>query len=102
LITAGAWLRALQVGSRAAELSGEDRTAELLAQTELVARLRADLEALPETARTGPVIAQVSTALASVGEAMAGTTEGKLPPEKVAAIKKQTEEFIVQMGANQP
>jgi hypothetical protein len=33
---------------------------------------------------------------------MAGTTEGKLPPEKVAAIKKQTEEFIVQMGANQP
>lgn len=102
LISAGAWLRALQVGSRAAGLSGEDRTAELLSQTELVGRLRADLEALPETARTGPVIAQVTTILASVGETMAGTTEETSPPEKVAAIKQQTDEFIGQMGSNQP
>jgi len=102
LITAGAWLRALQVGGRAAELSGEERSAELLTQADLLAGLRANLDALPETARTGPVIAQVSTVLASVAETMAATTDGKLTPEKVAAIKQQTDEFISQMGVTQP
>ena len=48
LITAGAWLRALQVGSRAAEMSGEAKADELLSQASLVAYLREDLDILAD------------------------------------------------------
>lgn len=43
LINAGLWVRAIQVGSRAAELSGEPAADEVVAQAALLAVLREDL-----------------------------------------------------------
>jgi len=72
LITAGAWLRALEAGSRAVARAGEEEdAADLLSQSALLAYLHSQLEALPENTRTGPVVTRVGTAFDDLREAMA-------------------------------
>lgn len=102
LITAGAWLRALEVGSRAAELSGEEAAAGLLRQADLVGWLRSELQQLPENARGGPVVTRTDTTLAAIGEKMnvpAGETFGA---ERVLAIRQTTGQFVADMSAKDP
>jgi hypothetical protein len=70
LILAGAWLRSLEVGSRAAELSGEASGAALLGQKDLVFFLHDQLRELPDKAADGPVVKQVGDTFQSVGEIM--------------------------------
>lgn len=94
LITAGAWLRALQVGSRAAEMSGEPKADEVLSQEFLVAGLCEDLDTLPETARNAPAVESVRTALASVEEQMKpGAAEGGAAP-RAARVGKIAADFV--------
>lgn len=83
LIIAGAWVRALHVGGRAAELSGEAVADELLSQAGLLAVLRADLEKLPEKDREVPVVKSTREVLA--------TLEGRM---KVAAGGQQAADIV--------
>ena len=102
LITAGAWLRALEVGSRAAELSGEEAAAGLLRQPDLVGWLRSELQQLPENARGGPVVTRADLTLAAVEETMK-TPEGENSgAERVLAIKQTTAQFVADMSAKDP
>lgn len=99
LITAGAWLRALQVGSRAAELSGEAQAAELLRQNELVSYLRSELQRLPDKSRTGTVVSETDAVLASVAGQM-NTPDAKGPSmENVVIIGEKTGRIIADMSA---
>lgn len=102
LITAGAWLRALEAGSRAAELSGEEKTAELLRQAELVAWLRAELQQLPEETRQQPVIAATDGTLSAVAASMEVPADQPFGPERVLAIKETTGKFTAEMAARDP
>ena len=99
LILAGAWLRSLQVGSRAAELSGETSGAALLGQKELVEYLHEQLQELPEKARSGPVVTRVGETLAVVGESM--TVEGAGAPdlERAKTIHTACADVVAQLGA---
>ncbi len=99
LITAGAWLRALEVGSRAAELSGEKAAAGLLRQAALVGWLRSELQGLPEKARGGPVVTRTDMTLAAVEETMETPTGGDFGPEQVLAVKQTTGQFVADMSA---
>jgi len=101
LITAGAWLRALQVGSRAAEMSGEPEADELLAQSELIAYLREDLDTLPETVRNAPAVENVRATLTRVQEEInAGTADGQ-ESTRAARIGKTAAEFVASAAAKQ-
>jgi hypothetical protein len=101
LITAGAWLRALQVGSRAAEMSGEPEADELLAQTALIAYLREDLDTLPETARNAPAVGNVRATLTRVEEEIkAGKSDGE-EATRAARIGKVAAEFVASAAAKQ-
>ena len=102
LITAGAWLRALQVGSRAAELSGEESSAALLRQPALVAFLRACLEKLPEKARGGPVVAQVDATLETIGQTMSVPNGEAFGTERAVVIQKASGQLISEMETKQP
>ena len=102
LITAGAWLRALEVGSRAAELNGEEKTAELLRQAELVGWLRTELEQLPGETREQPVIAATDGTLAAVVAAMEVPADQSFGAEQVLAIKETTGKFTAEMAAKDP
>jgi hypothetical protein len=102
LITAGAWLRALEVGSRAAELSGEEKTADLLRQAELVEWLRSELGQIPEETRGQPVVSSLDATLAAVAGSMdvpAGETFGE---QRVLAIKNVTGQFTAEIASKQP
>lgn len=101
LITAGAWLRALEVGSRAAELSGEERSAGLLRQKELVGYLRARLEAMPDDARNEPSVQRADATLAAVQEQMTVPAAETFGPERVLAIKQSTGTFIAEISAKE-
>lgn len=70
LILAGAWLRALQVGGRAAELSGDPACAALLGQQSLVAYLRERVIEVPAEGNAGPVVERVGRTFAQVLAAM--------------------------------
>lgn len=91
LITAGAWMRALQVGARAAEMSGEAEADGILSQATLLAGLREDLDQLPETARNAPAVESVRTTLARAEEEMnlqneeSGTSPRSVRVGKIAA-----------------
>jgi hypothetical protein len=99
LITAGAWLRALQVGGRAAELSGDPAGAALLGQQELVAYLNERVQDVPEKATAGPVVASVSQAFGQVQSAMAAD-EGASPGlEQAKQISETCAQVVAQMGA---
>lgn len=101
LITAGAWLRALQVGSRAAEMSGEPKADELLSQAELVAYLREDLDTLPETARNAPSVDNVRGTLARVeNEMKTGEGEGQ-ESTRAERVGKIAAEFVTSSSAKQ-
>ncbi len=99
LITAGAWLRALQVGSRAAELSGEASCAELLRQPALVSFLRAELQLLPEKARAGSVVAEADEVLSSLAAKMAVPEGQPFGSERVLDISTKTTRIITDMSA---
>lgn len=90
LITAGAWVRALHVGGRAAELSGEPSADELLSQPGLLAALRADLEKLPEKDRDVPAIKSTREVLAALEERMKVPKGGP----KAADVVKIAGDFV--------
>ena len=102
LITAGAWLRTLEVGSRAALLSGETAPAGLLAQPALAAFLRSELQKLPDKALGDPVTGRVETTLAEVREQM--TVPDATPPgkERLEAIHAATAALVAELSAKQP
>jgi len=102
LITAGAWLRALEVGSRAAELSGEEMAAGLLRQPELTGWLRSELQRLPEKARGGPVVTRTDMTLAAVEETMKVPAGEDFGDERVRAINQTTGQFVADMSAKDP
>ena len=97
LITAGAWVRALQVGARAAELSGEPGAGELLVQPDLLAYLREDLGKLPDKTRDTPASAAVVAVLAALEEEM------KSAPAEARAVRigNTAGEFVAAVSAKQ-
>jgi hypothetical protein len=97
LITAGAWVRALEAGSRAAELSGEPSTAELLIQPDLVAWLRSEIGRLPEKARGGPVVTRTDMTLAVIEQNMRNADDSV-----ATAINQSTAQLVADMGAKDP
>ncbi len=99
LILAGAWMRSLQAGGRAAELSGEPSAASLLGQKELIAYLHGQLRDLPEKVRTGPVVERVGNAFASVGELMTVDGGGAPDLEQAGAIQAACAELLTQLGS---
>jgi hypothetical protein len=101
LITAGAWLRALQVGSRAAELAEEESCTMLLRQPDLVAYLRLRLDELPEKARGGPVVTRVGQALETVREAMTVESGGVFDAARAGLIHRETAQLVEQLGARE-
>ena len=102
LITAGAWLRALEVGSRAAELSGEDKAAGLLHQAALVGWLRGELQLLPEKVRSDAAVIQTDLTLASLEETIQGEAAAEFGEKRVLAVKETTAQFIAAMAAKEP
>jgi hypothetical protein len=102
LITAGAWLRALEVGSRAAELSGEEKAAGLLHQAVLVGWLRGELQLLPEKSRRDAAVLQTDLALASLEETMQGEASAEFGQQRVRAVKETAAQFIAAMAAKEP
>ncbi|MFZ9932696.1 MAG: hypothetical protein ACO3G9_05805 [Chthoniobacterales bacterium] len=99
LISAGAWIRALQVGSRAAELSGEAKADETLSQAELVAYLRKELEKLPEKSRQAPAVERVRGVLSDLeGRMKAGPGENDAPGRS-AAIGKIAAGYVAAAAA---
>ncbi|MEX1009744.1 MAG: hypothetical protein WEC72_00220, partial [Chthoniobacterales bacterium] len=102
LITAGAWLRALEVGSRAAELSGNEAASGLLRQPDLIGWLRSELQQLPENARGGPVVTRADMTLASVEETMKAPEGENFGVERVMAIKQTTGQFVTDMSSKEP
>lgn len=100
LITAGAWLRALQVGGRAAELSGDPACAALLGQRELVAYLHERIKDVPEKAPAGPVVGSVGQAFEQVQAAMTMDKAAAAPGlEQAAQISGMCARIVAQMGA---
>ena len=99
LITAGAWLRALQVGSRAAELSGEEKAEETLLQSGLLAYLREDLEKLPEKSKAAPAAQKARDALALLGE-QTNTPPANGQGEKLSSrVGKISADFVTSVAA---
>lgn len=99
MIAAGAWLRAWQIGARAAELDGESRCAELLRQASLAAFLRSDLQRLPEKSRNTPVVAEVDAALADIGTQMTALTGSASDSKHISAIGSTAAKIITDMSA---
>jgi len=99
LILAGTWVRSLQAGGRAAELSGEPSAASLLGQQELIAYLHGQLLELPEKVRTGPVVARVGDAFLAVGELMTVDGGGVPGLERAGAIQAACAELMTQLGS---
>jgi hypothetical protein len=103
LIAAGAWLRALQVGSRAALRAGDDEDASgLLAQTELVGFLGHSLEVLPENTRTGPVVTQIREELAALHEVMKTGAAGNDGEPVLEEIQRSTASLVTALGGKEP
>jgi len=102
LITAGAWLRALEVGSRAAEMTGEENAAGLLRQPGLVGWLRSELQQLPENARGGPDLAKTDMTLSAVEETMETPDGEEFGSKQVLAIREATSQFLAEMSAKEP
>jgi len=101
LITAGAWLRALQVGSRAAEMSGEAKADELLSQAALVGYLREDLETLPETARNAPAVDHVRKTLARVEKEIETENGDSGKSARATRIGTVAAEFVASAASKQ-
>lgn len=98
LIQAGSWLRALQVGGRAAELSGDPACAALLGQDELLVYLHESVmeSAAEETA--GPVVGRVGQTLEQVRASMT-SDDGAAPHlEQPRQISEACAVLVTQMG----
>jgi hypothetical protein len=101
LITAGAWIRALQVGSRAAELSGEGTADETLSQSALLLYLRGDLDKLPEKSRNAPAVERVRSVLSLLEEqAKSPVPEGDATTRAVL-LGKTSADFVSSAAAKQ-
>jgi hypothetical protein len=101
LIAAGAWIRALQVGSRAAELSGEGKADETLSQSALLIYLRDDLDKLPEKSRNAPAVERVRGVLSLLEEqAKAPVPEGDVTT-RAALLGKTSADFVSSAAAKQ-
>jgi hypothetical protein len=101
LISAGAWLRALQVGSRAAEMSGEAKADELLSQASLIAYLREDLDTLPETARNAPAVDQVRKTLTRVEEEIKTGKSEDQESTRAVRLGQVAAEFVASASTKQ-
>jgi len=103
LITAGAWIRALQVGSRAAELSGEPAADGLLGQPALLAYLRSELDTLPEKTRNTPAVGQVQGVLGALHDQMdsAPSETAENGAARAQLINKTAGEFIAAISAKE-
>ena len=100
LIMAGAWLRALQVGGRAAELSGDPACAALLGQPELVAYLHKRIkENAPEKQPAGPVVEIVGQAFEQVQTAMTADKSASPGLEQAKKVNETCAQIVAQMGA---
>ena len=101
LITAGAWIRALQVGSRAAELSGEKNADETLSQSALLVYLREDLDKLPEKSRNAPAVEQVRGVLSILEEQTKAPATGDDITGRAARLGKISADFVASAAAKQ-
>jgi len=98
LITAGAWIRSLQVGSRSAELSGEAGPRELLHQSTLLSYLAAELDLLPEKTRTTSAATDTRGTLAALLQTLQGE-DNALAPTQAADINRIAAHFIATISA---
>lgn len=99
LITTGAWVRALDVGGRAAARGGEDDHApSLLAQADLIAFLHAQLQALPENSRSGSVVRRISAALESLQETMTTESGASLDVAQAEEIHQTSAKLVAELG----
>jgi hypothetical protein len=101
LITAGAWIRALQVGSRAAELSGEEKADETLAQSALLVYLRGDLDKLPEKSRNAPAVERVRGVLSLLEEQMKAAPAESAGTTRAVLLGKTSADFVSSAAAKQ-
>lgn len=63
LVTLGAWLRGMEIASRMVEEDYQEGTAKLLRQPAIVEYLIAQIDALPESERTAPLVLRIRGAL---------------------------------------
>lgn len=102
LITAGAWIRALQVGSRAAELSGEAASDELLGQPALLDYLRSELDKLPEKTRNTSAVAQLHGVLGALRDQMQTRSDAvENPATRAQRLNKTAGEFIAAIATRE-
>lgn len=99
LILAGAWLRALQVGGRAAELSEDPACAALLGQRPLVAYLHERVVEVPAEGNAGPVVERVGQTFEEVRAAMTSEEEAAPDLEQSRQISEACALLIAQLGA---
>ncbi len=99
LIQAGAWLRALQVGGRAAELSDDPACTALLGQPQLVAYLHERIKEAPAEGHSGSVVQRVGKTFEQVQAAM--TSGESAPPDAGQArqISAACAQLVGEMGA---
>lgn len=98
LIQAGAWVRALQVGGRAAELSGDPACAALLRQEELVNYLQDSVTETAAEGGPGPVVTQVGQTFDQVREVM-GSGKGPGPDlEQSRQLSEACARLVAQLG----
>jgi hypothetical protein len=98
LILAGAWLRALQVGGRAAELSGDPACAALLGQRPLVAYLHERVVEVPAEGNAGSVVERVGQTFEQVRTAMTSEKETAPGLEQSRQISEACALLVAQMG----
>lgn len=100
LISAGAWIRALQVGARAVERSGEASADGLLGQPDLLDYLRAELDKLPEKTRQTPAVGEVHAVLGALGQQMrTAPGDAEISEPRAARIGKTAGAFIAAISA---
>ncbi len=99
LILAGAWLRALQVGGRAAEICGEPACNALLGQPQLVAYLHDRVKEAPAEGQSDPVVERVGKVFGQVQTAMAAGEGSPPDSDQVRQISELSAELVAQMGA---
>lgn len=102
LITTGAWLRGVQVGSRAVERSGDPEAAELLRQPALAAYLRGELAKLPEKTRGEPLLMRVDETLLKTEKLVDVPPGEPMDPARVAELQEVVGTMVLEMSAKAP
>ena len=98
LIMAGAWLRALQAGGRAAELSGDPACAALLGQEALVGYLHERVTEFAAEGNTGPVVERVGQTFEQVRATMTSGEGGTPSLEQARQISEASARLVAQLG----